>query len=86
MGGDDRGRQGQRLSMIATTGGGGGGWGRAAEAAAGEGMSSAMCVFLCFVPYACAASKATMAQISFAPEGGPDRALWTAQDFALCSL
>ena len=33
-----------------------------------------------------AASKATMALFKFAPEGGPDRALWTAQDFALRSL
>jgi hypothetical protein len=32
------------------------------------------------------APKATMAQRSFAPEGGPDYALWTAQDFALRSL
>ncbi len=47
VGGDDRGRRGQRLSMIAPTGGGGGGWGRATEAAAGEGMSSGdVCFFV----------------------------------------
>jgi hypothetical protein len=76
--------------MIATTGGGGVGWGRATEAAAGEGMSSGnVCVFcaLCLMPLAsCTASKATTVQISFALEGGPDRALWTAQDFALRSV
>jgi hypothetical protein len=54
VGGDDRGRQGQRLSMTATTGGGGGGWGRVTEAAAGEGMGSGdVCFFcaLCLITY-----------------------------------
>ena len=35
------------------------------------------------VNFPCAASKATMAQRFFAPEGGPDCVLWTAQSFAL---
>jgi hypothetical protein len=30
-------------------------------------------------------SKATKAQKKFAPEGGPDRELWTAQSFTLRS-
>jgi hypothetical protein len=48
VGGDDSGRRGQRLSIIAAAGGGGGGRGRAAEAAAGEGMSSGNRADVCF--------------------------------------
>ena len=33
----------------------------------------------------CAVSKAATTQRFFAPEGGPDYALWTAQDFVLHS-
>ena len=48
---------------------------RAAEAATGERMISDNVVFfLCFVPIVLVPSKATMAQISFVPEGGPDHA------------
>jgi hypothetical protein len=47
-GGEDSGRRGQRLSMIAAAGGGGGGQGRAAMAAAGEGMSIGNRADVCF--------------------------------------
>ncbi len=41
---------------------------------------------ICLAPLAsCAVSIAAMAERFFAPEGGPDYALWTAQDFALRS-
>jgi hypothetical protein len=48
VGGDDSGRCGQHLSMIAAAGGSGGGQGRAVKAAAGEGMSSSNRADVCF--------------------------------------
>jgi hypothetical protein len=48
VGGDDSGRCGQHLSRIVAAGGVGGGRGRAAEAAAGEGMSSSNRANVCF--------------------------------------
>jgi hypothetical protein len=70
-------------------------WGRRGRVGEGDRGSGRRrneqrrCVFcaLCLMPLAsCAACKATTAQISFAPEGGPDRTLCKVQSFALHSL